>query len=64
VDDPRGPVGVTPARRVIRGGSGVIVSVGWISTPVNARSASRIKCRPEAQANYLGFRVARVQSAG
>jgi formylglycine-generating enzyme required for sulfatase activity len=61
VDDPRGPTGVTPPRRVIRGGGGVIVSEPWISTLRNARSASRIRCRPEARANYLGFRVARNQ---
>ncbi len=37
VDDPRGPTGITPPRRVIRGGGGVVVNEAWISSLPNAR---------------------------
>ena len=61
VEDPRGPIGAAAAR-VIRGGSGVVVSEYWISAMRYARSACRIRCRSEGRASYLGFRVALVPS--
>jgi formylglycine-generating enzyme required for sulfatase activity len=55
VDDPRGPS--QPSLRVIRGGS-------WHDFPRNVRSAYRFWGAPADRSNYLGFRVARVQSGG
>ena len=55
VDDPRGPSQATD--RVIRGGC-------WGNDPRLVRSAHRSRVAPDHRGDYLGFRVARVQSGG
>jgi formylglycine-generating enzyme required for sulfatase activity len=52
-DDPRGPE--RASARVSRGG-------GWFCGPRLARSADRYGSYPVNRVNYLGFRLARVQS--
>lgn len=54
VDDPPGPDGA--ASRVDRGGG------GWDFGPRRARSAFRAGYAPAARYDYLGFRLAQVQS--
>ena len=53
-NDPRGPV--LAYSWVFRGG-------GWYRNPHGARSACRGRSDAESRYNYLGFRVARVQSS-